>query len=167
LIFNILPGLFLAVLLSLILLIYNASQPEISILGKAPGKDVYGDIQRHPENEQIPGLLISRLDAPLFFANDALLSERLKELVHTIVPRPRAVLLDMETNGHLDISSLDTLTELASDLQAQGASLELANVRGPVHDMLQQGGFMRAVGEGHIYSSIQEGVDAFKHEKSP
>jgi sulfate permease, SulP family len=92
LVYDILPGLLLAVVLSLALLIYRASRPQGSILGRVPGKQVYADIERHPENERVPGLLIFRLNAPLFFANDAPLRDRIKELVRTNDPTPRAVI---------------------------------------------------------------------------
>src|SRR2546423_6102552 len=162
LVFDILPGLLLAVVLSLVLLIYRASRPRGSILGKVPGKEAYGDIARHQENETVPGLLIFRLDAPIFFANDAPLRERLKELVRTTDPRPQAVLLDMEASSRLDISSADMLDELAGELKPEGVELLLANVRGPVLDLLQRSKVAAAIGEERIYPSIEEGVKAVK-----
>jgi len=120
LVYDILPGLLLAVVLSLALLIFRASRPQGSILGRIPGKQVYGDIERHPENETIPGLLIFRLNAPMFFANDEPLRERIKELVRTTDPTPRAVLFDLEASNHLDLSSADMLAELVAELKVQG-----------------------------------------------
>jgi MFS superfamily sulfate permease-like transporter len=151
LVFDILPGLLLAVVLSLVLLIYRASRPQGSILGKVPGKEV-------------PGLLIFRLNAPIFFANDAPLRERVKELVRTTASRPRAILLDLEATSHLDLSSADMLAELAGELKAEGVDLLLANVRGPVRDLLRRSGVAQVIGEEHMYPSIEEGVEAFKSE---
>jgi len=162
LVFDILPGLLLAVILSLLLLIYRASRPQGSILGKVPGKQAYGDIARHPQNETVSGLLIFRLNAPMFFANDAPLRERIKELVRTTDPSPRAILLDMEASSGLDISSADTLAELAGELKAEGVELLLANVRGPIRDMLRRSGVAQTIGEEHIYPTIDEGVEDFR-----
>ncbi len=162
LVYDILPGLLLAVVLSLALLIYRASRPQGSILGRVPGKQVYGDIGRHPENETIAGLLIFRLNAPMFFANDEPLRERVKELVRTSDPKPRTMLLDLEATSHLDLSTADMLAELVGELKAQGVELLLANVRAPVRDLLDRSGVAQTIGEEHIYPSIEEGVQAFK-----
>jgi SulP family sulfate permease len=161
LVFDILPGLLLAVVLSLVLLIYRASRPHGSILGKVPGKEAYGDIGRHQENETIAGLLIFRLNAPMFFANDAPLRERVKEVVHTTEPPTRTVLLDLEATSHLDLSTADMLAELAGELKEEGVDLLLANVRGPVRDLLRSSGVTQTIGEERIYPSIEEGVKAF------
>lgn len=166
LIFEILPGLLIAVILSLLLLIFKVSRPHIAVLGKAPGKqNEYTDIERHPENETVPGLLIVRLDAPLFFANDMLLRNRIHKLVRTTTPRPRTVLIDMEATNDLGISSTDMLAELATELKTEGVALELARARDPLQDMLQRTGVTGAIGKEHIYRTIDEGVEDFTGEK--
>ena len=163
LIFEILPGLLIAVFLSLLLLIYKVSRPHIAVLGEAPGKqNEYTDIERHPENETVPGLLIIRLDAQLFFANDTLLRDRVHKLVHTTTPRSRAVLIDLEATNDLGISSTDMLTDLATELKKEGIALELARARDPIQDMLRRTGVIKAIGEEHIYRTIEEGVEDFK-----
>lgn len=162
LVYDIMPGLLLAVILSLALLIYRASRPQGSILGKIPGKQDYGDIERHPENETVPGLLIFRLNAPIFFANDEPLRDRIKELVRTTEPKTRAVLLDMEASSNLDLSSADMLGELAGELMVEGVKLLLANVRAPIRDLLRRSGVAQTIGEVYIYPSIEEAVEAFK-----
>ncbi|OLE32288.1 MAG: hypothetical protein AUG45_10670 [Ktedonobacter sp. 13_1_20CM_3_54_15] len=162
LVYDILPGLLLAVVLSLALLIYRASRPQGSILGRIPGKPVYSDIARHPENEVVPGLLIFRLNAPMFFANDEPLRDRVKELVRTTDPPPRAVFLDLEASNNLDLSSVDTLAELVGELKAEGVELLLANVRAPIRDLLERSGVAQTIGEEHIYPSIEEGVKGFR-----
>ncbi len=162
LVFDILPGLLLAVILSLVLLIYRASRPQGSILGKVPGKVFYSDTARHPQNETFPGLLIFRLNAPIFFANDEPLRNHIKELIRTTDPKPRAVRLDLETSSHLDISSADTLAELTKELKAEGVELMLANVRWPIQDLLQRSGVIQVIGEERIYAAVEEGVEDFK-----
>jgi len=162
LVFAILPGLLLAVVLSLVLLIYRASRPQGSILDKVPGKHAYSDIARYPENETVPGLFIFRLNAPMFFANNAPLCERLKEMICTTDPRPRAILLDMEASSGLDISSADMLAELVAELKAQGVVLLLATVREPIRTMLWRSGVAQTIGEEHIYPVIEEGVEDFR-----
>ena len=79
------------------------------MLGRFPGEHTFADLTLHPQNETIPGLLVVRMDAQLFFANDTLLHAKLRELVRASLPRPRAILLDLEATTMLDISSADTL----------------------------------------------------------
>ena len=162
LVLNVLPGLLFAVGLSFALLIYRASRPHLAVLGRFPGEHTYADLTLHPENETIPGLLVVRLDAQLFFANDTLLSDKIRELVHTVVPRPEAVLLDLEASTMLDISSADTLVEIAADLKADGITLLLARVRDPVLAMLRHADVTKAIGEDHIYHMVDEAVQAFQ-----
>jgi len=161
LVFNVLPGLLLAVGLSFALLMYRASRPHLAVLGRFPGEHTYADLTLHPTNETIPGLIVARLDAQLFFANDALLRDRLRLLVHRAAPPPKAVLLDLEATMELDISSADTLAEIASELQAQQIALLLARVRDPVLAMLRRAGVATRVGEQHIYHTVDDGVQAF------
>lgn len=163
LIFDILPGLLLAVVLSLVILIYRASRPNGSVLGRVPGSEVYGDIARHPENETVPGLLIFRLNAPLFFANSALMRERVKTLARNATPPTRAVLLDLQASSDLDISSVDMLAELAGELQTEGIELLLTNARGPVRDMLRRSQILQRLGEQHLFASLADAVAAFQY----
>jgi len=102
-----------------------------------------------------------RLDAQLFFANDAVLHDRLRVLVRTTVPPARAVLLDLEATMLLDISSADTLAEIAAELHGEGITLLLARVRDPVLAMLRRGGVAASIGENHIYHMVDEGVRDF------
>ena len=162
LIFDILPGLLLAVVLSLVILIYRASRPQGSVLGRVPGTEVYRDSERHPENQALPGLLIFRLDAPLFFANSALVRERVLALVRSTSSRTQTVLLDLEASNDLDVSSADMLAELAADLQAEGIALLLANVRGPVRDMLRRSQVLERIGEPQLFFSLAEAVATFQ-----
>lgn len=162
LIFDILPGLLLAVILSLILLIYRASKPQISELGKLPGKQGYRDLQRHPENQKIPDLLIVRLDAPLFFANSAFL----RDWVKSHAKDAQAVLLDMEASNMLDIPSMDTLELLARELKSEGKTLLLANVHGPVHDLFERSKQASVFGEQQLFDSVEEGVEYFTSSQS-
>jgi sulfate permease, SulP family len=165
LILNILPGLLLGVILSLLLLLYYASRPRGSILGKVPGKAAYGDIVQHPENETIPGLLIFRLNAAMFFVNNEPMRHRIEELVDETEPKPRALLLDMGANHRFDISGADMLAGLKDELRAEGVGLLLADVRDPVRDFLKRSKIEQIIGEEHFYTSIHEAVEAFQNQE--
>jgi SulP family sulfate permease len=161
LVLNVLPGLLFAVGLSFVLLIYRSSRPSVVVLGRFPDQHTYADITLHPENKTVPGLLILRLDAQLFFANDDVLAHRLRVLVHTAAPPPRAVLLDLEATPLLDLPSADTLAAIARDLKARGITLLLARVRDPVLAMLRRSGAAAQIEETHIYRMVDEGVEDF------
>ena len=167
LVFDVLPGLLVAVALSLILLIYLASRPHLAVLGKAPGQHAYASVEQHPDYVTVPGLLIVRVDAPLFFANDTTARTGIRALIRQANPPPNAVLLDMETSSALDVSTADMLAELADDLSATGVELALARVRTPVRDLLERSGFTDATGFKYprqLYASVEAGVEAYLAE---
>jgi sulfate permease, SulP family len=84
---DVLPGLLIAVGASLLLFVYRTSRPHVVVLGKVPATaDAYTDLKRHPANQVIPGLVIVRLDAPLYFANAALVREDLRMLLAASAP---------------------------------------------------------------------------------
>jgi MFS superfamily sulfate permease-like transporter len=97
LVFDTLPGLFIGVLVSLLLLLYRASRPHVAVLGQVPGAAVgqYGDVRRHPENRQLPGIVILRLEIGLFFANADAVRGAVR--AHAFRDGIRAVVLDAET----------------------------------------------------------------------
>ncbi|HEV8191991.1 MAG TPA: SulP family inorganic anion transporter, partial [Ktedonobacterales bacterium] len=162
LVFDVLPGLLLGVVLSLVVLIYRASRPHLAVLGEVPGQHAYANVEQHPDYATVPGLLIIRVDAPLFFANDTTVRTGIRALIHQASPPPHMVLLDLETSSALDTSSADMLAELAQDLRAEGIELALARVRTPVRGMLQRTGFTDAIGNDRIYASVEAGVEAFR-----
>ncbi len=159
---GVLAGLLITVALSLLILVYQASRPSVAVLGKVPGKQAYGDIEQYPKNEAIPGLLMIRPDVQFFFANNTTFRNRVRNLLSTIEPSPRAVLIDLEASARLDIDSIEMLTDLQTELKAKGIELLLANVRAPVRDVLQRSGLIERIGKQHIYLSDEEGVRAFQ-----
>lgn len=163
LLFNVLPGLLLAVALSLLILVYRASRPNLAVLGRVPGTRNYSDRAHHPENEMLPGLLIVRVNAPLFFANTTNLRERIQGLIQAAAVPPTVILLSMEASNSIDIASLDALSELHASLHAEGIALELANVRWEVQKLLERAGLVEKIGKEHIYTSVDEAVQNFHH----
>jgi SulP family sulfate permease len=138
LVLGILPGLLLAVGLSLLLLLGRASRPQGSVLGKLPGESAYVDVERSPEAEVEAGVLVFRLNAALIFFNAKSLRDLVRERVRDVNPPPRLVLVDMEFSPGLDVEGADTLVELRDELGEHDTELWLANVRGPVADLLRR-----------------------------
>jgi sulfate permease, SulP family len=160
---DVLTGLLIAVFLSLLIILYRASRPYIAVLGKVPGQvATYGDISRHPENAQVPNLLIVRLDAPLYFLNANLARGQILDLVTSSQPRPAAILFDLGASADLDVASLDMLKNLVRELDERGVDVLLAQVRGKVRDRFRKAGVMADIGESRIYLSVPAAVADFE-----
>jgi MFS superfamily sulfate permease-like transporter len=165
---TVLTGMVLAVLLSVAFLLYRASRPNIAALGRMPGlRATFGDLARHPDAAPVDGLVIARLDAPLYFFNANVAQAQILALVNTPVARPRAVLLDLGATADLDVTTGDMLATLVDDLQEHGVTLLLAQVKGPVRDRLRRTGLMERIGETNVHLSVTAGVAAFEALGAP
>ena len=157
---DVLPGLVIGVVSMLLLVVYNASRPHLGILGRVPGvAGAYGDVGRHPDYQRIAGLLVIRLESPLFYANAGPVRDRVKHLVGSSDPLPRAVVLDAGANAGLDITSAETLEQLVVELRAVGVDLALADVRQPVLAMMRRSSLLALIGEDRVYHTIDEAIE--------
>lgn len=139
LVFDTLPGLFIGIGVSLLLLLYRASRPHVASLGKVPGTpDQWGDVARHPENVVPDGVAVLRIEGGLFFAN----ADPVRARVRTVAARQgvHAVVLDAESVPSIDVSALRMLDALAEDLERDGVRLLIARDVGQVREMLRSGG---------------------------
>ena len=160
---DVLTGLLIAVFLSLLIILYRASRPYVAVLGEVPGQvATYGDVARHPENMQVPGLLIVRLDAPIYFLNANVARGQILGLVTASQPPPRAILFDLGASADLDVASLDMLKNLVRELEEAGVDVLLAEVRGKVRDRLRKASVMADIGENRIYQSVPAAVHDFE-----
>jgi SulP family sulfate permease len=164
---NILPGLLLAVLLSLWRLIWRASHLSISLLGQVPGKKaVYGNLRHHPEYRPIPGLAILRPDMPLFFAN----AQQLRDEVRAVLygpPPPTAILLDLHANPRLDLTTLDILWGLLAETRQVRVELLFSELGAPVRDLFFRSGLLAEVGEARFFHTLDEAVQDFLCRHAP
>ena len=159
---DVLTGLVIAVVLSLIFIVYRASRPYIALLGQAPGRPgEFGDMLRHPEYEQVPGLMMVRLDAPLYFLNAGVAQIMIRELAAT-QPQPCAVLIDLGASGDLDVPTMDLLADVAVKLRSRDVTLMLAQVHGAVRERLERAHVMDVLGPENIYLSLPAAIDAYK-----
>jgi len=164
LVFDTLPGLFIGIAVSLLLLLYRASRPHVAVLGQVPGMPgQYGDVLRHPENEQPPGIALLRVEGGLFFAN----ADTVRDVIraHAAEPGTRAVVLDAETAPFIDVSAARMLIEVATDLRRSGVELVIARDVGQVRDVLR-----RAEGDAPLppaYPTVMDAVQAVAGPESP
>lgn len=160
LILGVLPGLILAMLISVVLILINDARPEVSTLGALPDQEGYASVERNPEAQSIPGLLIIRPEASLMAFNAKHIRKELLDRVRA-KPDTRVVLLDLETNSDLDVEGLDTLGHLLRELKLQDVELWLARVRGPVSQMLDRADLTEQIGLDHLFTTVDQAVDSF------
>ena len=161
---DVLPGLIIGVISMLLLVVYEASRPHLAVLGRVPTvAGAWGDVDRHPDYVGAPGLLVVRLEGPVFYANATLGRDRIKVLVGRAVPVPRAVILDVGANSDIDITTAAILDQLIRTLRAAGVDFALAEARGQVVDRVRRSevaGLIALIGEDRIFHTIDEAVRA-------
>ena len=157
LVFDTLPGLFIGIADSLLLLLYRVSRPHIAVLGQIPGSGgQWADTAVHPEDQAAPGITVLRAESGLFFAN----ADHVRAAVRAAAAGDgiRAIVLDCETVPFVDITAARMLTELTADLVKRGVRLVIARDIGQVRDMLVVTG---PPGIAHeYYRTVQEAVDS-------
>jgi SulP family sulfate permease len=155
-------GLILAVFLSLAIVLYRASQPNVVVLGRVRGKpDEFADLTRRAEAELIPGLLILRLDAGLFYANANEIDRTVKDKVEKWQSQVKGVLIDLGASGYIDLTSTDMLVELVRELNEHSIAVIFAHIRGPVRDQMRLAGITDEIGEANMVPTLAGGVERF------
>jgi high affinity sulfate transporter 1 len=155
LIFDTLPGLFIGIITSILLMVYRSSRPNIAALGISPGTNVYVDTDRHPNAVATPGVEVLRVESGLFFANAEFVRTHIQALDSK--GGTRAVIIDAETIPFVDITSVRMLDELGENLASSGVRLALAKDIGQVRDLLPP---ERGPGNVEVYDTIDEAVAA-------
>jgi MFS superfamily sulfate permease-like transporter len=160
-ILGVIQGIFIAVGLSLLAFIWRAWRPYHTILGRVDGMKGYHDITRHPEAKRIPGLILFRWDAPLFFANAEMFREHVLRAVSEAPTTTQWIVVAAEPVTDVDITSADMLAELNSELQHSDIKLCFAQMKGPVKDRLKTYGLFATIGAEHFFPTIGQSVDRY------
>jgi high affinity sulfate transporter 1 len=156
--FGPLNGLLIAVATSVLGLIYRSSRLQIDTMGRVPGeKAAWGSMSRHGERPTYPGVLVLRIDTPIFWVTAAPVLDAVVDRVDA-TPGIRAVVLDLEATNQIDVTSLDALAEILHSLRDRNVDLYLVRVMAPVRRALQRSGLMAEIGEDHLWHSISQGV---------
>jgi len=156
---DVLPGLVIGVVFSVILLVGRASRPKVSVLGRDPsGAGGYHDIDRHPEARPIDGILLVRPDAPLFYANAQAVRDVINTTAESRRPQPTVVVLDLDANDRLDITSAEHLHKLHQELATNGIELYLAHLHAPALRIAVATLLIDQIGSEHIFANIDAAV---------
>ncbi|HEJ1168463.1 TPA: SulP family inorganic anion transporter [Pseudomonas aeruginosa] len=159
---GVLPGIFVAVSIAVLRLLYYTYRPSDAVLGWMHGIDGQVELAKYPQATTLPSLVIYRFDAPLLFFNADYFKQRVLAVVDGS-ERPNAVLLNAEAMTNLDISGLATLHEVQQILKAQGVHLSLARVTGQTLDLLQRSSMLGEIKPPLVFSSVRSGVSAYRY----
>jgi sulfate permease, SulP family len=146
LLLGILQGILLAAAASVLMLLGRASQPHVAFLGRIPGTNSYSDLARHPENEQLPHVLIFRPEASLLYVNAESVLQAVLERLRNAEPDVRMVVCDLSASPYIDLAGSRMLRLLYGEVTSRGIGLRIVGARGRVRDLL------RADGLGDIVS---------------
>jgi len=162
--FGIIQGVFVAVGVALLHLVWQAWRPHFAVLGRVQGVKGYHDISRHPDARRIPGLVLFRWDAPLFFANAEAFSDDVLRAVAEAPTATRWVVVAAEPVTDVDITAADALADLQAELTRAGVELCFAEMKGPVKDRLKRYGLFTQVGPDRFFPTIGAAVDHYLNE---
>jgi high affinity sulfate transporter 1 len=158
---GVIQGIFIAVGLALLDFIWRAWRPYDAVLGRVDGLKGYHDITRHPEAKRIPGLVLFRWDAPLFFANAEIFHEHILQAIADAPTRTKWVVVAAEPVTDIDITAADALIALDAALHAEGMDLCFAEMKGPVKDRLKRYGLFSTLGTDNFFPTLGQAVDRY------
>ena len=148
LLLGILQGVMVAVVVSLLLLIRRAAHPHVAFLGRVPGTRTYSDVERNPDNEDVPGALVVRVDSALLYFNVEHVREAVREKIRSSAGPLKLVAFDLSSSPTVDLAGARMLGALQAELQGFGLALRLVGARATVRDILRAEGLEERV--GHI-----------------
>lgn len=158
---GILNGLAVAVGLSIANFIRRVWRPYDAVLGRIDGRKGYHDQSRHPDARQVPGLVLFRFDAPLFFANSDHFERRIRAVIADVDGPIRRLVIAAEPVTDIDTSAAAMLDLLIADLEQIGIEVAFAELKGPVKDRLRQYGLYERIGSERFHSTIGSAVRAY------
>ena len=158
---GVIQGIFIAVGLALLGFIWRAWRPYDAVLGRVEGLKGYHDVTRYPEAKRIPGLVLFRWDAPLFFANAEVFREHVLQAVADAPTPTKWVVVAAEPVTDIDVTAAEALSALDDDLQNAGIELCFAEMKDPVKDRLKQYGLFTKLGEELFFPTLGRAVDRY------
>ena len=156
------PGIALAIVIAVIEFLWDGWRPHSAVLGRVERVKGYHDITRYPEARLIPGLVLFRWDAPLFFANAELFHERVLDAVASSPTPVRWLVVAAEPVTSVDITSADVVCEIDDTLHAAGIELCFAEMKDPVKDKLKRFEVFKRLGEQTFFGTLEEAVSAYR-----
>ena len=167
LLFGVLYGVLVAVGLSILDLLRRVARPHDAVLGFVPGVAGMHDIDDYPDASPEPGLVVYRYDAPLFFANAENFRGRAMAAVDENPVPVEWFLLNAEANVEVDLTALDALDRLRTDLERRGIVFAMARVKQDLRDELEAAGLLEKIGADRIFMTLPTAVEAYRNRRTP
>ena len=160
-VFGAIPGIGLAIAIAVFEFLWDGWRPYSAVLGRLDNVKGYHDISRYPDSRLIPGLVLFRWDAPLFFANAELFRDRVMKAVESSPTRVNWLVVGAEPVTSIDVTSADTMDELDHILAKSGIRLCIAEMKDPVKDKLKRFGLFSQFGEERFFATLGEAVNCY------
>jgi high affinity sulfate transporter 1 len=161
---GVLEGIIIAVIVAVLQFFERSWRPYVAVLGKPTQVDGHHDITRYPDAVQVPGLLLIRWDAPLFFANANIFRKKLRDLLAHMEPKPFWVLVAAEPVTDVDVTAAEMLIDLDEELNASNIHLVFAELKDPVKDKIMRYGLLETIDVHHFYPTLETAIAAFYQE---
>ena len=155
-------GILFGVILSIVMLIYRSTKPNMAVLGRVPGTHFYRNVERFNNVIVDDEILIVRFDAQLYFANISYFKERIKQFAGEKSNKLKLIIIDFESINALDSSAIYALEEIYDYFHEKGIEIALSGIKGPVRDALAKSGLIRKIRFDHCFMSVQEAVDCYE-----
>jgi MFS superfamily sulfate permease-like transporter len=154
-------GIAFAIVIAVIEFLWDGWRPYSAVLGRVDGVKGYHDVTRYPNARRVPGLVLLRWDAPLFFANAELFHDRVLDAAATSPTPVRWVVVAAEPVTSVDVTAADVIAELDDKLNAAGIEFCFAEMKDPVKDKLKRFGLFKRFGERSFFATVGEAVNAY------
>jgi MFS superfamily sulfate permease-like transporter len=155
------PGIAIAIVIAVIEFLWDGWRPHSAVLGGVEHVRGYHDIARYPEARLIPGLVLFRWDAPLFFANTELFYDRVLDAVASSPTTVRWLVIAAEPVTSVDVTAADAVCELYDTLRAAHIELRFAEMKDPVKDKLKRFGLFTRFGEQSFFATLDEAISTY------
>lgn len=158
---GILRGVLIGGVISLLLILRSVARPHVAFLGRIPGMPRFSDLARNPDNEPVPGAVLCRVEASLYYFNVAGVRDQILARVHAAAEPVRLVVCDLSTSPRVDMAGAEMLTELHAELQRAGIELQVVEARSQARDMLRREGLEDRLGHISRRASLAQVVEEF------
>jgi len=161
---GVLQGILVAVVLAILLFFRRNWWPHGAVLGRVEGVEGWHDIAKHPGAEQVPGIVVYRWEAPLFFANAGSFREQIRKIVRE--RKPDWVVLQCEAITDVDVTAAEMLEQLDNELNAAGTHLAFAEMRDRLQDLTLRYGLLETLDREHFYPTLETALEEI-HVRDP
>jgi high affinity sulfate transporter 1 len=159
---GLLRGVMIGAVISLVQLLRRASRPHVAFLGRIPGTRRFSDMARHPDNQPVPGALLVRIESSLLYFNADHVRDAVAARLRAAATPPKIVILDLSASPYIDIQACAVVMNIADDIKAVGARLQIVEARSSVRDRLRAEGMEEHVSQVNRFTSVADAVEDFQ-----